>query len=227
MRKPEQRWRTRLHEALLVPATERASAHHERFTLRFFDGRQGRVALTLDRQVADDVAASDPDLVHALRCWLAARGRFELDLYDEEGASIASGSFSIETLGDPPTAIPARRLVTLAPSNAEVVDALGAFDRVFACEDSSDYPASVAKLPRLGPDLDPDLERVAALTPDLVLSSLSVPGMERVVTELRARGIPQVVLAPRSVAEVLDDLRRVGERLGLSARARQVRGECE
>jgi len=49
-----------------------------------------------------------------------------------------------------------------------------------------------------------------------------VPGMERIVTELRARGIPQVVLAPRSVADVLDDLRRVGERLGLTTQAREV-----
>jgi iron complex transport system substrate-binding protein len=143
-------------------------------------------------------------------------------LVDEGGRVLAQGPFGSEDLGDPPAPAPARTLVTLAPSNAEVVDALGAFDRVLACEDSTDHPPQAAALPRLGPDLGPDLDRVAALRPDLVVSSLSVPGMERIVTGLRARGVPQVVLAPRSVADVLEDLRRVGARLGLPERAEAV-----
>jgi iron complex transport system substrate-binding protein len=116
----------------------------------------------------------------------------------------------------------AARIVTLAPSNAEIVAALGAFARVIACEDSSDHPPEVATRERLGPDLGPDLDRVAALAPDLVLSSLSVPGMERVVTGLAVRGVPQLVLAPRSLDEVLDDVRRVGHALGVAAAAAAV-----
>ena len=42
---------------------------------------------------------------------------------------------------------------------------------------------------------------VVAIAPDLAVSSLSVPGMERVVTGLRARGVDQIVLAPRSFAD--------------------------
>ncbi|MEM7157327.1 MAG: cobalamin-binding protein [Myxococcota bacterium] len=222
MRKPEHRWRTRLHEAVLVPAEGAASAHDETFELRFSDGRRGRATLQLRRQVACAVALEDPDLEHAVRCWLAARGCCELALFDEAGTSVASGPFDVESLGDPvPDAVP-QRLVTLAPSVAELVHALGVFERVVACEDSSDYPPQVAELPRLGPDLGPDLEQVAALKPDLVLSSLTVPGMERIVTELRARGLPQVVLAPASVADVLSDLTRVGRRLGVPEAAERV-----
>ncbi|MFY0542395.1 ABC transporter substrate-binding protein [Nannocystis pusilla] len=81
-----------------------------------------------------------------------------------------------------------RKVITLAPSNAELVASLGCFDRVVACEDSSDSPPETARCERLGPDLGPDLDRVAELRPDLVFSSLSVPGMERIVTGLRARG---------------------------------------
>lgn len=220
MRKPELRWQTRLHGAVLDPAGPAGAAHDERFVLRPRDGSApGRAWLRLDEQVVDEVAAADPDVLHAVRCWLAARGGFALRLRDEAGRMLAQGPFSIEELGDPPASTPARTLVTLAPSNAELVDALGAFDRVLACEDSSDHPPAVASLPRLGPDLGPDLDRVVALAPELVVSSLSVPGMERIVTGLRARGVPQVVLAPRSIADVLDDLRRVGARLGVPKRA--------
>ncbi|MEM9458646.1 MAG: helical backbone metal receptor [Myxococcota bacterium] len=237
MRKPEHRWQTHRHEAILMPSAE-PRAHDERFELRFFAGSGegaaegadegqaehavGHVWLRLDEQQVDRVAAADPDLPPAIRCWLAARGRFELNMVDERGEPVAAGSFDVEDLGDPPADVPARRLVTLAPSNAEVVEALGAFDRVVACEDSTDHPPEAASRIRLGPDLGPDLDRVASLEPDLVVSSLSVPGMERIVTGLRARGVAQVVLAPRSVHDVWSDLRRVGARLGLSDRAEQV-----
>ena len=222
MPKPEQRWQTRLHLAVADPDAPGGNAHDERFVLRFADGRVGRAWLRLHEQQVDGVAASDPDLLHAVQCWLAARGRFVVHLRSENGEVLRDAEFSVDDLGDPPGSGAAERLVTLAPSNAEVVDALGAFDRVLACEDSTDHPPRAAELPRLGPDLGPDLDRVAALSPDLVVSSLSVPGMERIVTGLRARAIPQVVLAPRSIAEVEDDLRRVGVRLGLEERAAEV-----
>lgn len=233
MRKPELRWQTRRHVAVLDPSTAGGTAHDERFVLRPVTAgqAQGRAWLRLTEQVVDDVAAADPHVPHAVRCWLAARGCFVLRLRDEAGRVLAQGPFTIDELGDAPAPAPARTLVTLAPSNAELVDALGAFDRVLACEGSTDHPEAAASLPRLGPDLGPDLDRVAALGPDLVVSSLSVPGMERIVTGLRARGVPQVVLAPRSLADVLDDLRRVGERLGVperaAAAARAMQAEAE
>ncbi len=207
---------------MLDPGAPAGTSHEQRFLLRRDDGGQGWAELSLNRQVVDATAAADPDVPHAVRCWLAARGRFELQLHDEAGHPIAVGPFDTEALGDPPATTSATRLITLAPSNAEVVEALEAFDRVVACEDSTDHPPRAASLPRLGPDLGPDLDQVAALAPDLVVSSLTVPGMERIVTGLRRRGIPQVVLAPRSVDDVLDDLGRVGTRLGLAQRAAQV-----
>jgi iron complex transport system substrate-binding protein len=207
------------------------SGRDEAFALRFADGRSGRAVLGLGRQRVDAVGASDPDLVHAVRCWIAARGGRATNLATEGGVVLDAAAFGPADLGDAPTGTP-MRLVTLAPSNAEIVDALHCFDRVVACEDSSDHPPRVAELPRLGPDLGPDLDRVAALQPGLVLSSLTVPGMERVVTGLRARGVPQLVLAPRSLAEVMDDLRRVGRALGVDERAEAVvadldRQRCE
>src|SRR5574337_903473 len=64
--------------------------------------------------------------------------------------------------------------------------------------------------PRVGPDLDIDVERVAALRPDLVLASLTVPGHERIVERLSRAKLPFVATEPVSVADVYADVEKVG-----------------
>ena len=65
----------------------------------------------------------------------------------------------------------AMRIVSLACSNTEIVCALGCADLLVGVDDHSDFPTDVVgPLPKVGPDLDIDVERVAALEPDLVLS---------------------------------------------------------
>jgi iron complex transport system substrate-binding protein len=233
VKKPAHQWETRLHRAVRraePPGGEWADdARAEAFDLQFAD-RTGRADLGLALQRVDGESARDPDLVHAVQCWLVARGARSIALEDDRGTVLAQGPIDVDALGTPARA-PVARLITLAPSNAEIVDALGCFDRVVACEDSSDEPAEVARCERLGPDLAPDLDRVAALAPDLVVSSLTVPGMERIVTGLRARGVAQIVSAPRRFADVLADLERIGAALGVESRAvgvvAELRAEVE
>jgi iron complex transport system substrate-binding protein len=224
MKKPEQQWETARFVAVRLPEVppERAGEPAvQAFELRRRDGgAPARACFSLKRQVAD-AGAMDADLEFAARAWLAARGSRTLNLMDDAGEVAAAGVFSLEELSRAAEGS-ARRLISLCPSNAEILGALGAFERVVACEDSSDWPAEVERCERLGPDLGPDLDRVAALAPDLVLSSLSVPGMERNVTGLRVRGVRQRVLAPRSLDDVLGELRLVGEDLGLKERAAEV-----
>lgn len=221
MVKPKWQWRTRSHQA--VRAAERPFAddpRSEAFVLEFADGRVGRLECGLARQRVDEHGASDIDLAHAVSAWLIARGARTISLHGPH-AVIAEGPISPATLEQPELA-PAQRVISICPSNLEAIWALGCFDRVIACEDSSDFPPQVSALERLGPDLGPDLDRIAALAPDLVVSSLSVPGMERNVTGLRALGIPQLVLAPRSLADVQDELWRLGQALGVEGRAREL-----
>ncbi len=111
------------------------------------------------------------------------------------------------------------RIVSLAPSNTEILFALGLGPRVVGADDDSDHPAAVAGLPRVGRDLQIDVERVAALAPDLVLASLSVPGMERNVAALAARRLPFLTLNPQSLGEVLADIRLVGRVTGAEGAA--------
>jgi iron complex transport system substrate-binding protein len=118
-----------------------------------------------------------------------------------------------------------RRLVSTAPSNAEITGALGATGLLVGCESSSDWPPEVRSLPRLGPDLAVDMEALARLEPDLVLASLTVPGMERNVAALERLGLPYLVLAPQNLGEILGDLLRVGTALGLGERAQALATE--
>lgn len=115
------------------------------------------------------------------------------------------------------------RIVSLTCSNTEIVAALGLSGALVGVDDHSDWPPQVvARLPRVGPDLEIDLDAVEALRPDLVLASLTVPGHETVVEGLEARGIPHLAPAPSSLAEIHEDIRQVAAALGVPERGEAV-----
>jgi iron complex transport system substrate-binding protein len=116
-----------------------------------------------------------------------------------------------------------RRLVSLTCSNTEIVAALGCGDRLVGVDDYSDHPEELVRgLPRVGPDLGIDVEAVRRLRPDLVLASLTVPGHERVVDAIAAAGLPFIAPSPESLADVFEDVRSIGRRLGVEERAEEV-----
>jgi iron complex transport system substrate-binding protein len=112
---------------------------------------------------------------------------------------------------------PDMRIVSLACSNTEILAALGAADLLVGVDSHSDHPAALLRsLPRVGPDLEIDVEAVARLEPDLVLASLTVPGHETVVEGMEALGLPLLTLAPLSLEEVPSNVRIVADRIGRS-----------
>ncbi|MGD2067398.1 MAG: cobalamin-binding protein [Gemmatimonadota bacterium] len=122
------------------------------------------------------------------------------------------------------------RVVSLACSNTEIVCALGCSEMLVGVDDHSDFPADVvASLPRLGPDLEIDIDAVSALEPDLVLATLTVPGHERVVEGLAEAGLPHLAPEPTCVEDVYRDVRRIADLLGVPDRgealARRMRSE--
>jgi len=111
------------------------------------------------------------------------------------------------------------RIVSLACSNTEIVHALGCAHLLVGVDDHSDWPPEVvAPLPKVGPDLHIDVDAVAALEPDLVLATLTVPGHEQVVERLEAAGLPFFAPEPVSVADVYRDVRDIALRLGVPRR---------
>lgn len=119
------------------------------------------------------------------------------------------------------------RLVSLTCSNTEIVWALGCQKQLVGVDSHSDFPPEVARLPKVGPDLQIDLDKVEALKPDLVLASLSVPGMERVVEGLEGRKIPHLVLDPQTLQDVYQDIRQVARALGVEQQGRHVVGAMQ
>jgi iron complex transport system substrate-binding protein len=118
--------------------------------------------------------------------------------------------------------MPGHRIVSLAPSNTEILQALGLLDQLVGVDDWTDWPPEAAALPRVGPDLSIDLDRVVALEPTLVLASLSVPGMERNVEGLQARGLPFIALDPQRIADIWANIRWVAAAAGVPERAEPV-----
>ncbi|HEB53096.1 MAG TPA: cobalamin-binding protein [bacterium] len=115
------------------------------------------------------------------------------------------------------------RVVSLTCSNTEIVCALGCAHMLVGVDDHSDHPADVvASLARVGPDLQIDVARVAALEPDLVLASLTVPGHERVLASLQTAGLPVLATEPVSVDDVYADIGTIARALGVPERAGAV-----
>jgi iron complex transport system substrate-binding protein len=111
------------------------------------------------------------------------------------------------------------RLVSLCPSNTELVAYLGATDLLVGVDNYSDWPSPVTTLPRLGPDLSIDMEKVASLNPDIVLASLSVPGMEKNIAALESHGIPYVIFNPSTLSDISNDLHTLAKLIGREERA--------
>jgi len=115
-----------------------------------------------------------------------------------------------------------RRIVSLTCSNTEILFALGLGAQVVGVDDWSDFPREVKTLPKVGPDLKIDMTKVAALEPDLVLASLSVPGMERNLPGLERLGLPFLVLEPRSLDDVFKDIETISTATGVSEAGRRL-----
>lgn len=109
-------------------------------------------------------------------------------------------------------AAPARRIVTLAPNATELVFAAGAGARIVGTVDTSNFPEAARALPRVGDVHALDLERIAALAPDLVVTwPYTTPAQ---VALLRDRGVAVFIADPKSIDGIAADLLHLGELAG-------------
>ncbi len=102
-----------------------------------------------------------------------------------------------------------QRIVSLLPSLAETVCELGQCARLVGVDRYSDFPASLKKLPQVGGGLDPNIEAIVALRPDVVLMATSSRAAER----LRALGLKVVALEPKTHADVQRVMLKIGQLL--------------
>ena len=113
---------------------------------------------------------------------------------------------------------PPERVVTLAPSLAELVFAAGAGRSLVGVSELSDYPAEARAIARIGDAGRVDVERVLALRPDLVIV-WQRGNVAREIEQLERAGVRLFQLAPQRLDDVARAIERLGALLGHEASA--------
>ena len=139
-------------------------------------------------------------LFAAIACTLAFNAGAAITVLDDDGKPVTLQK-------------PALRVIAMAPHATELVYAAGGGDRLLAVVDYSDYPEQAKLLPRIGSNRQVDMERVAALKPDLIVIWLH-GSSERQIEQLRTLGIPMFHSEPKKLDEIASNLTRLGKLMG-------------
>ena len=111
---------------------------------------------------------------------------------------------------------PPRRIVSLVPSVTEIVFALGAEDRLVGRTDYCEYPPAARGKPSVGGMVNPSLETLVALKPDLVIAT-DEGNREETFQQLARLRIPTYLVHATRLSALLDLIGRVGELTGHAA----------
>lgn len=142
-------------------------------------------------------------LLMALALLVCAGAHAELRLVDDRGVAV--------TLPRTP-----QRIVSLLPSLTETVCALGRCHLLVGVDRYSNWPEAVRRLPTIGGGVDPSIEAIVALRPDLVLAATSSRGVER----LESFGLKVLALEPRTSADAQRVMGVLGQVLDVPDAAR-------
>jgi iron complex transport system substrate-binding protein len=103
------------------------------------------------------------------------------------------------------------RIISLIPAVTEMLFAIGAGPQVVAVSSFDEYPPQAMSLPRVGALLDPDLERILALRPDLVVVYESQVDLRR---QLERASVPMFLYKHAGLADIGVTIRQLGTRVG-------------
>lgn len=134
--------------------------------------------------------------------------RADISVVDDQGTTVT-------------LAAPAHRIISLAPSLTEMLYAAGGGNALVGAVDYSDYPPAALKVPRIGSNLHLDLERIAALKPDLVLVWMH-GNAQREIERLRVLGIPMFFVEPHRITDIPRVIERIGQMAGTAAVAKEA-----
>lgn len=132
----------------------------------------------------------------AMLCWATTLHAAGIQITDDRGVTV--------TLAQSPL-----RIVSLLPSLTETVCELGQCQRLVGVDRYSNHPASVRALPKAGGGIDPNIEAIVALKPDVVLMATSSRGVQR----LEALGLKVLAMEPRNSADAQRVMGKLGQLL--------------
>jgi len=118
------------------------------------------------------------------------------------------------------------RIICLAPSITETVFALGEGEDVIGVTDYTDYPPQARLKSSVGGLIDPSIEKIVSLRPDLVLATRELNRRET-VQELDRLRIPVFVINPRGLDGILASILDIGQALNCSSRAESLVKQLE
>lgn len=110
-------------------------------------------------------------------------------------------------------AVPAevKRIISLAPSNTEILFALGLGDKVVGVTNFCDYPEEAKAVEKVGDAFNMNVEKIVSLSPDLVVA---IGGMTEVMARLEELGIAVLVLQPTDLESIYQTIELVGQAAG-------------
>ncbi len=114
----------------------------------------------------------------------------------------------------------ARRIISLAPHITEMLFAIGAGAQVIATDDASDYPEAANSLPRVANYRSLNMEQILALQPDLIVAWGTA--QQQMVQPLEQLGVAVFYSAPRTFAELGNELLQLGDLTGHQRQASAV-----
>ena len=100
------------------------------------------------------------------------------------------------------------RIVSLAPSNTEILYALGLGDRIMGVTKYCDYPAEAMEKPNVGGFSTPNIEEIVALSPDLVVAASRHE--EEIIPQLEEKGLTVLALNPKTLDSILEAITLIG-----------------
>ncbi|MDD5127488.1 MAG: cobalamin-binding protein [Dehalococcoidales bacterium] len=102
-----------------------------------------------------------------------------------------------------------QKIVSLAPSNTEIVYALGLADNLAGVTEYCNYPASALSKPKIGGFSTVNIEKVVAIQPDLIIAA--DVHREEIVPELERLGLTVITIDPHTIDEVIAAIELVGK----------------
>lgn len=152
-------------------------------------------------------------------------GAFTACSQRKSGAENVPTSSFVDGLGrEVRISYPPKRIVSLAPSVTEMLFALGLEDQIVGVTSYCDFPEQAKQKEKLGDTLNPNLERLIALKPDLVVIT-TASQLERLSEQLGKQNIPVYVVNTNFVRGIPMSIYGLGIVTGTTARAKKIQDE--
>jgi iron complex transport system substrate-binding protein len=138
--------------------------------------------------------------------------------------ALAAAVLAVALLAHLPVAAQAQRVVSIIPATTEMLFAMGAGNRLVAVGSYDRFPPEANKLPRVGALLDPDVQRIITLRPDLVVLYGTQADLR---TQLDRAGIKYFPYVHRGLSDIPETIRSLGTRIGMDRQANALASRLE